>query len=1261
MNHAVSIVGLYLKRPEIALRHARTAARLFFGGNLGELKRRLSALGGTMHARHRLHAERSGAVRSLAKLKRNAKRNSAAILADLRPLAPDCPGLENARDDLERVRLLQRHLLLRHCLFDEHYYRSTYLRGADDQAPVDHYLRTGLKSGFRPNAYFDPVEYLMLYPEVAGHGMDPVLYYTFFGWRDGQRAGSHFDAEFYVAANPDVAETGVSPFLHFMEEGRAMGCLPKSTSRPDGLAADRGTILLVSHDAHLGGAQRVAQVFAEWLVASTKFDVRIVIVNGGPYIDDFRRIADVFDLEDERSKSNAKRLAAKLRDFAGPDVKAVFLNSAVSGAFLRYWDEDTPVLAYIHELPKMLQSLDAEMRLIRERATRVIGGSGAVQDALEQYGIEHDRLCNVHAFVPPLPAETVDKAEGKATLDIPAKDFVVVACGVLHWRKSPETFIAVAERLAAAGKENVRFIWVGGGPDEEACRKLIETKGLADRVTITGYDLDIMRYLRAADLFLLTSEEDPFPLVCLNAASASVPVVCFDEAGGMPEFVARGCGRSVPFMDDAAMAQAVLDYMADEESRAEHGAAARDTVASEFTVKTVGPRLLHHIREAADIRPYLSVVVPNYNYEDYLPERLETIADQTFQDFEVILLDDVSSDGSVALLEAFARKRPGTRVVVNEQNSGAPSGQWLKGMAMANAELVWVAEADDSCKPELLARLLPYFEDRNVFLGYVKSVPIGPNGEVYGDYETSYLNRISNGRWSQSHVATDHEEANQGLGIANCIPNASSAVFRRFEPETEFADTVRSMRLCGDWYFYLHAMRGGLVAYWNDELNLHRRHPQTVTQTTEGTTRYFDEFATVRDYVGRHYRLGSEARAAIRRFTIEDLDRFGVKDGALRERALTTASMRGAHKTSPALLVVVSDLSPGGGQMFGIRLANAWAARGRRAVLLNARRFPDHAEVVANINARVALYHADTMEMDFGELVSRFDIDVVHSSIWWADRYVHENIGETPDLPWVITMHGCYETILDNPQTDMSFGTRLPDMLKRVNAWVYTAEKNRRVFAKFGEPSRLENILNGFEPENTVTRSREEFGLREEAIVLCLATRAIEEKGWFEAVEMTKKLNAKGIATDLMLIGEGPVADAIARQAPDHVHLYGQVSNLGGYIEAADIGILPSYFAGESMPLVLLEMMVRGKPVIATDTGEIGMMIGDGNNAGGIIVPLTQGRVDIEGFVDAIELLRDESLREDYGKRSAARFEEAFTMDKMLGSYCDLYESVIGR
>ena len=972
----------------------------------------------------------------------NEARNAPALVDWLRPLLSDTALADRPGEARARLPALLRNAYEAQGLFDPDFYREAYLAGAapDDGAdPLTHYIARGRAKGFNPNGCFDMADYLGRYPEIRRVGLDPCLHYAVFGWGEGRDAGQGFDAAFYLKENPDVATAGISPLHHYLAWGRGEGRLPTEAAaraaaearagqaarfppeeRIDPAAlAGRGTLVLVSHDAGVGGAQKVVQVLARWLRDRTRFDIRLVTMTGGGLLHDFEAIAPTLNLGD----LDPEAIPQALEDFAGPDVRAVLLNSIASSGFLRYWTRPTAVLHYIHELPKLLKTHPDEVALMRDRATTVIAGSRAVETALrDSFGIDADKLETVHGFIDD-DVETFgfdDKLAAKRALDIPADELVVAGCGVLHWRKAPEKFIEVAERVLAQGDRPVRFLWVGGGPDHEACDALIRDKGLEDRVRITGYEPDVARFLHAADIFLLPSEEDPFPLVCLIAARGLSPIVCFEDAGGIPELVGEGCGKAVPFGDVEAMAQATLDYVDDADHRRRDGRRGQQIVAGKYTIAATGPWLLSHMRTAAGLAPEVSVVVPNYNYEAYLPQRLDSIAQQSFQDFEVILLDDKSPDGSLAVLHDWARGRPATRVIANEQNSGSPFAQWLKGMDLAQSDLIWVAEADDYCAPDLLATLLPQFRRRNVFLGYVKSVPVSADGETLGDYEELYLDRINPGRWSAPYVVSDHEEASAGLGIANCIPNASSVIFRKFRAEEPFRAQVTGMKLCGDWLFYLRAMRGGMVAYSERPLNFHRRHGTTVTAQTEGSLRYFDEFREIRSYVGQTYRLSPAAHDKIALFTRQDLDRFGVSDPELRKGVLDhIAAQRAATPLVPAVLFVASDLSPGGGQMFVIRLANAWVARGGRAVLLNVEKFPSHAKVLSRIDPRVAAFTARGADAGFLKwLCERFGIDLIHSSIWWADKYVRQHIGDLPGVGWVTSMHGCHETILQHPQVD---------------------------------------------------------------------------------------------------------------------------------------------------------------------------------------------------------------------------------------------------
>jgi glycosyltransferase involved in cell wall biosynthesis len=69
--------------------------------------------------------------------------------------------------------------------------------------------------------------------------------------------------------------------------------------------------------------------------------------------------------------------------------------------------------------------------------------------------------------------------------------------------------------------------------------------------------------------------------------------------------------------------------------------------------------------------PTLSVIVPNYNHAQFLSQRLDSILAQTFKDYELIALDDASSDESREVLARYA-KQVLMRLVITEKNSGSP-------------------------------------------------------------------------------------------------------------------------------------------------------------------------------------------------------------------------------------------------------------------------------------------------------------------------------------------------------------------------------------------------------------------------------------------------------------------------------------------------------------------------------------------------------------------------------------------------------------
>lgn len=110
--------------------------------------------------------------------------------------------------------------------------------------------------------------------------------------------------------------------------------------------------------------------------------------------------------------------------------------------------------------------------------------------------------------------------------------------------------------------------------------------------------------------------------------------------------------------------------------------------------------------------PTVSVIVPNYCHAPYLEQRIESILQQTFQDFELILLDDCSTDGSREILERYRNHPKVSGIFYNERNSGSPFKQWEKGLSKATGDYVWIAESDDFSSPCFLERCVRILDTR---------------------------------------------------------------------------------------------------------------------------------------------------------------------------------------------------------------------------------------------------------------------------------------------------------------------------------------------------------------------------------------------------------------------------------------------------------------------------------------------------------------------------------------------------------------------
>ena len=109
--------------------------------------------------------------------------------------------------------------------------------------------------------------------------------------------------------------------------------------------------------------------------------------------------------------------------------------------------------------------------------------------------------------------------------------------------------------------------------------------------------------------------------------------------------------------------------------------------------------------------PLVSVIIPNYCHAQYLDQRIQSVLNQTYQNFEVIILDDCSPDdgASKAVIEKYRDNTHVSQIVYNEVNTGSTFKQWEKGFLIAKGELIWIAESDDYCELNLLEELVALY------------------------------------------------------------------------------------------------------------------------------------------------------------------------------------------------------------------------------------------------------------------------------------------------------------------------------------------------------------------------------------------------------------------------------------------------------------------------------------------------------------------------------------------------------------------------
>lgn len=214
----------------------------------------------------------------------------------------------------------------------------------------------------------------------------------------------------------------------------------------------------------------------------------------------------------------------------------------------------------------------------------------------------------------------------------------------------------------------------------------------------------------------------------------------------------------------------------------------------------------------------VSVIIPNYNHSEFLQQRIDSVINQTYNNFEVTILDDCSTDNSKEIIEQYRNHPKVKQIIYNQTNSGSPFKQWKKGIELTAGEYIWIAESDDIACPLFLQVLTNHLSKHSdcsfAFCDSFTNI----DSFLTKTFQTEARSEIYTGR----NFISEHN-------IKPKFVNASAVLFRRdkINPNvlTDFVDFTSS----GDWLFWTSLALNGNVIRYADELNFYRRHPLSVS------------------------------------------------------------------------------------------------------------------------------------------------------------------------------------------------------------------------------------------------------------------------------------------------------------------------------------------------------------------------------------------------------------------------------------------------
>lgn len=338
--------------------------------------------------------------------------------------------------------------------------------------------------------------------------------------------------------------------------------------------------MFVSHDANRAGAQLFLLNLMLFLKSRGHNVAVLILTEYGSLVQDFESQFKVYYYH----KSTLNKRPSFLSKFIKREVKndvfkeinknhhidIAYVNTIASAWAIKIIKEllNVPIISHIHELGHSLDlyANKEDRESLVNNSRKIIACSNAVgNNLIKNYKVTSDQLSTVHSFVKNediiSKLQRINPEKIKEQFGIPKDKFIVGACGNAEWRKGTDIFFSVANSCITKDKDFV-FIWIGIKNEGKYSYQInfdIELMGIKENVILIEQTPFSIELIKALDVFFVSSREDPFPLVMLEAALCKKAILGFENTGGCTEFLENNVGKIVPYLSIEAASKSLIE------------------------------------------------------------------------------------------------------------------------------------------------------------------------------------------------------------------------------------------------------------------------------------------------------------------------------------------------------------------------------------------------------------------------------------------------------------------------------------------------------------------------------------------------------------------------------------------------------------------------------------------------------------------------------------------------------------------------------